>query len=1355
MIYLPFVRESDRVEFYNAVFGFVTYECVNTSFNVEMLVKLDVFEPLLQIVCLDCVAQKGDIDCSTAYIKIEGDQTSALGFKACIFAEDVKVTRIGADTSVENLIRLHPVWCKLKVWQEILGKNTTSEISLAITALRFFFLNKHPQPRFDFSPHPGQLSLPALIDNLLSFLNSEPTQFLEKITSNDKLCVVDPYFGFSRIFDFDGFTRRVEGLVAGPEQTESLNFFDDEFEENFLEELLMTENDSAETTSDNAHNTVIYQFQKPKDELFDVLVEQLCLTYFGRQMLLGSVDKQLSNFHGNDPISHQDLLAAVFSSSALSELWAKNVKRTSYSLLFPEKIYHLFDQLPGIVSFRSYEKRDTSNTIHFFRHILEFKTDITSKLVKYIEDLIESMPLINDTPQLMELLWFGLKSLKSSAILKEFFEINTVQSLEDVRVTSNRLNAYLKEQVKGQPEALRQIINADMWSKFKSGKGLKSIFTFVGPSGVGKTHLALRYSNALRTIEQTGYNFIVYNMENFSDERAASSLVGAGIQYTDTSAGTLTYNVALAPRSVILFDEIEKAHPNVLQTLLTLIDSGKLRDESTQRIVDFSQCIVIFTSNLGHTTFDKAEHIGELDVFQVLRQAKLPNTNTVPLSPEFVNRLSAGAAIRFRHLSTSSLLEVASAQVKALDADDGGILDYQLDTSFAAAMVFRQLPSPSVRGFKAQVTSMLSEAKQKLFGLPESSCNLAKINKLKITTCPSCFSFGVKTGLIVCIGQRDDSTAFLHSQLPNYNFNFEGSLNFDQRPVYSNKVDAVVVNEATLSPAEIKAQLTLVQRYFKTLPLVVISTNSCAEEQYDDISLHIRPDQLKNTVSYLSLLLATDRIVRRAKQKQHAFNYQLNVSELAEDAVTLSIDQAVFKPLISVNRAENGVVGLLRERPDIRLKDVVGLQRAKLQLERVVNWLKNPDLLSSQNVAFPAGMLLAGPPGTGKTMLAKALAGECDLPFISLSVGDLISSLQNGTASKIDQAFKEAADIAPCIVFIDEIDTIASARKAGDISGNNAVNTLLTHLDGIQKRAEPVFVLAATNFPEALDPAVLRAGRLDEVVYCDLPDKAARRDFLTILAKKYNLQLSQSEVISFADMTIGMSGAQMDKIFRDYLYCASTERQTDNRSIDYKLMRQAIANVLYGSAKPTSSYSEQSKIQTAWHEAGHLLLSKLLLPHHSINFATIEPRNKSLGFVSLMRDETQGSMTASEIRAQIAVAMAGREAERLQSSDYDVSAGASGDIRTATRYAIFAVCELGLDPEFGQLNIKELDNRMISSDLQQLAECRIRYWLNEGQQTAAQMLQQNKALLKNIADALIERESLYPDDIKLLFSSAA
>lgn len=1122
------------------------------------------------------------------------------------------------------------------------------------------------------------------------------------------------------------------------------------------DEIDMSDNSEqkfVKTTTEDTKPVIDIQLQSAYG-IYKSFLASLTLISVGRAMLKENTDlkadsRRVMNAVEIDPLA---ILLAVYCCPEVASVWASKIKKTTSSLQFPEHVTHVLESIRLKFPIRTYDHPERGNTVHIFRHLQEFTTSIHQKFVSYLPHLCEGHSIYLDETHFAEQLWDLVAQHAKEEHTLRFFQLNQPQSLGEIKKTNLLFSSYLEQHVKGQPEALRQVANAEMWSRFKTSRGLRALFTFLGPSGVGKTHLAHVYAEALDHYS-SGYQLAVYNMENFSDERAAGSLIGSGAQYTDSSAGTLTYDVTLSPRSVLLFDEIEKAHPTVIQTLLTLIDTGRLIDATTMLEVDFSQCVVIFTSNLGHEIFDKAENLGDLDVLQVLREAKLRNSQSVALSPEFVNRLGAGATVRFSSLNTCSMLNIAEAQIRTLDEDDDGILDYELEPDLAAILMFAQLPQPSVRGFKAQQVNLLAEAKQLLFSDPKANDVLDDIRKLRLEVDPACFALDNDVGALLMIGDFSPLNIEVSARFQVYPQVQLAVLNPHQRPIVPAKLVGIFLSSHGLTSDELEQQLRLLQSYFRHEPLFLFTQDKVRGKISEPIWLQYSFEIATHELAALKNMLAVHWRLGLSARKQQGFSYRLKFKQYEEGRITFTVTEPQFKTQISVQRAEQGVTGLMKERPDLRLDQVIGLQRAKQQLSRVLQWLKQPDILASQHIAFPSGMLLAGPPGTGKTLLAKAVAGECELPFVSLSVGDLISGVRNGTAEKIDRAFKEAADIAPCIMFIDEIDTIASARKVGEISENNAVNVLLTHLDGIQKRAEPVFVLAATNFPQALDPALLRAGRLDEVIYCDLPDKAARKDFFSKLSAKYCIALPESEIVNYLDITQGMSGAQLDKIFRDYLYCiaAGTPESRLQPGFDKTLFRETIVNIRYGSANPNKTLSEESKVQVAWHEAGHLLMTKLLLPQHAINFATIEPRNQSLGFVSIQRHDALGASTASEIRSHIAVAMAGREAERLLSKNYDVTAGAVSDIEIATRYALNAVCEYGLDAEFGQLSASALTYSSTSTALQQLAEQRIRAWLQEGQSTAAALLSQHRTLLQQIAGMLLEKESLYADEISDIF----
>lgn len=1355
MFYFSEKYQDKYVAIYQDVLKIESLNFGNHPVSIAALVEKQVFHIFFQIIFLDVLRTQRRIEFKDIEFSIEIEPTQLIGVASSlnIHGDPLKDEFINLcldDEIFVHSLKTHSLWLKFQKFFDVEFDGDKANLIALAFLIRHLFWQKKLATHYLCSVE-DQASFGHLVQATLNVFNNTKSMTLltESLLSSSDARVVH---GIPAISELSvGITNLIPIFLDKPQGGTVKQSLVEDDDDPFEFDVFDIE---PETTAAVDVNTINLSFRSKNYKDF---ISKVTLVAFARGMINSNSDLKTSadELFRAINISSFDVLAAVFACPFVAEVWAKKFKKTANSLIFPNVIYSLFEQMPQRYSIRTYDHPKRGNTIHSFRHLIEFEEGIHKKFVEYLKS--EQWPVTVEVNEqnFAELLWDLLIHKTDCEYSHYFFQCNKTQTLKSIKDSCAEIESYLREQVKGQPEALRQIVNAEMWSRFKSSKGLRGLFTFLGPSGVGKTHLAKTYADALNLTEQSGYKILMFNMENYTDEKSSLALIGAGSQYTDAGSGELTHNVALYPRRIILFDEIEKAHPSVIQTLLTLIDTGRLIDATSMVEVDFSQCVVIFTSNLGHEVFDKAKDLGELDVFDVLRKAKLRNSNTVALSPEFVNRLGAGSAVRFLPLNTNSLLDIATMQVDSLDDDDDGLIDYMLDADLAAILLFSQLPNPTVRGLKAKQINIIAEAKQLLFTMPELDPLLEQFSQLQIEVDAECFHISQQVGRVLVLGELQEHRAVFVESLAGYNLVDIAPLTADYNPISTSKINAIVLINRMENQDFLNEQLGHCQKFFSGIPVFLFSQFSVKGNYVDAVWQQSALSALSSPLRKMKLMIDVHRRLQMAKQKQQGFSYKLELAGVNGSRVTFVVTKPEFNLQISSRRAEEGVTGLVKERPDLRLHQVIGLQRAKTHLKRVIKWLKQPELLASQNIAFPAGMLLAGSPGTGKTMLAKAVAGECELPFISLSVGDLISGIKNGTAENIDRAFKQAADIAPCIMFIDEIDTIATARRAGEVSDNNAVNVLLTHLDGIQKRAEPIFVLAATNFPQALDPALLRAGRLDEIIYCDLPDKAARQDFFDQLSAKYAIRIDKIEQRKYVGMTQGMSGAQIDKIFRDYLYRMSTEDGAQQQESAFMpgLFREAIINISYGSANPDKTLSDESKLQVAWHEAGHLLLTKLLLPQHAIKFATIEPRNHAYGFISTQRDEGVGSNTASEVRAQIAVAMAGREAERLRSINYDVTSGAVGDIETATRYAMHAVCDWGLDPEFGHLNASVLNYQTISADMQQLAEQRIRHWLDEGRQTAAKLLNQHRPLLERIAEQLIESESLYEDQIADFFES--
>lgn len=465
--------------------------------------------------------------------------------------------------------------------------------------------------------------------------------------------------------------------------------------------------------------------------------------------------------------------------------------------------------------------------------------------------------------------------------------------------------------------------------------------------------------------------------------------------------------------------------------------------------------------------------------------------------------------------------------------------------------------------------------------------------------------------------------------------------------------------------------------------------------------------------------------------KKRLLNMGISVSAVIIGAI---IQNQTLTDSNSINQHKAGTI---KE----NFSNVAGNHEAKKDLEDIINYLKNPKNFHDIGAKPPKGILLTGKPGTGKTLLAKALAGETNCSFISCSGSDFNEVYIGVGASRIRQLFNKAKRNSPCIIFIDEIDALASKRN--DLSNkenDRTLNAFLTEMDGFVNR-KGVIVIAATNNPQLLDPAVLRPGRFDRQIQVEMPDAICREEILKVHLKKikYKPDLDTHKI---AQVTTGFSGADLANLVNEAAIIALNKKDT---LVTMPHFEEARDKVQLGSKHPTMKQSELDKKVTAYHEAGHALVL-MLMPHQSnaLNKITITPQGNTLGVTHSIAQEDKYSSTEKELLATITMALGGQAAEQLIFNE--ITTGASSDIEYASKIARSIICHYGMTNILGKQFLSENPELYAQDTLKKIDEG-ITKILDNQYLVAMNLLKSNRDKLDKLANALLEKETLYAHEV--------
>jgi len=789
---------------------------------------------------------------------------------------------------------------------------------------------------------------------------------------------------------------------------------------------------------------------------------------------------------------------------------------------------------------------------------------------------------------------------------------------------ARKIKDRLSKKLYGQEHVIEKIADAVKNKLIFEENSPRYVFTFIGPPATGKTYTAKLLQEVFKD-----YAFRQFDMSLYEREDSGLTLFGSDFKFNGSAPGELTEFVLNNPKSIIVFDEIDKCHPQIQKQLLTIFSEGYLEDKYgwCKNKPRDEQISLLFNDE----EFDEnSEYIPYLDKDENPRCSKR----------ERITKVS------FR----DTIIVFTSNAGENLYSDDKFWKMVKDDLILAESMIIDELKKEKRivggREFPIIDTTLLSR---------------------------------ISSGEIVLFKELDFKSIYKVSKdiFEEYNKKLLLSMGI--------KFDSKNLEEFLR---------IFLLRYFPVLDIRRIK-NKLANDIYDYISDEI----MRRNFSLRDFKKIKLQVSKKAKDKfkqldnvdvkEYFFKRNLTADlkisyKFGKNIIYFTIEDFELNKFTNIRDVKED---LLFDIPDIKFNDIVGHNLVKDKLKEIVSFLKNAKKLKDYNVKMPKGMLLYGPPGTGKTMLAKALAAEAELPFFATTGSDIKSYYVDEKGERkllMDRIFNKAKKYAPSIIFIDEIDALGNRKENSYTS--DYINKFLTYLSGFEDEDNFVFVIAATNYKERIDPAILRSGRIDIHIKIDRLDKEAREFFIKKIIKELDADIKEFNIEKLTVMTFGMSGADFEKLKTE----AGMYLVTHNKNLNEKILVKFINEIKYGKE---IEVKEELMKETAYHEAGHAIAMKLLLPQIQIEQATIVARENTLGFVSFNFENIIGNMTKEDIYNRIKVALAGRIAQKKKFNTIDT--GATNDIEQATQLAKVYVSKFGFDEKVGNVNLEILGSPIV------------------------------------------------------------
>lgn len=970
----------------------------------------------------------------------------------------------------------------------------------------------------------------------------------------------------------------------------------------------------------------------------------------------------------------------------------------------------------------------------------------------------------------------------SSSGQKETEMLSTAENrIESLSLSAKDLFYSLKETVIGQDDAIevfvRGFFKAEMFGGLSNTPDKpKGVFLFAGPPGVGKTLLAEESAKAL------GRPRLTLNMSDYADGLGARELTGFPAKMGG-SPGKLTSFAAKNQKAVIIFDEIEKAHLNVIHLLLQILDAGVVKDGFQDQNVSFKDTMLIFTTNAGKALYEdnRDKNLSHLDpnvIIDALEKEEHP-LRYGPLFPAAIcSRFTAGNIIIFNHLSAKSLQRIVQKNFdqckKEIEEGYGWnvIFDKNLPTLFlyhqGANLDARIIASKSSQFIQDEVYEYTRQAVEHLkfenikrleFRVKTDHCNPEISALFKQTEMPKAAMFGE-------VGWAEDAerkgSVFKVTDIASLNqILSENDISFVIiDPEYGG---GQIQNGFSIDDRETIGMNAFrsVREKLPEMPVYILEDNNRLRD-VDRITF-----TKQGAAGFIPYSSQNPSVIREEFEKIGSQNYlqtqireladkgkhiAFNTAQKAEDENTTAVIEFYdFKIYTALDANAQSVVLDTAEKPNIDFGDIIGAENAKSELRFFINFLKNPKKFVLDGIKPPKGILLYGPPGTGKTMLARAMAGEADATFLAANATDFMNKYVGEGENRIRNLFAVARQYAPSIIFIDEIDAIAKERT-GESHIETYLNTLMTEMDGFKFDVKrPVFVLAATNFPldrskargrAVIDPALLR--RFDNKIQVDLPNKNEREEFIRRMLKKSgNGQISDVTIKNISDRTTGESLANIQNI----LNLANRNAGKAGTPLSDEIFLEALEEFYYGEKHQWNS--EYYK-HVAHHEAGHAYVT--YLSGKTPSYVTIVSRGDFGGYMQHAGSEDAPSYSREELLWRIRISLAGRASEIVFYGEKEgINTGVSGDLQTATDLALNMICRYGMvDDSLLSIDADKVLATPYGEEVLKKADSMIREELDK----TIRIVTDGKELIEKLAQKLIENNQLIGDQIKAVFDEA-